>query len=76
MPGVDGVEVLRRLRAGEAGLEARDIWVTIVTADARAETRASLFELGCDDFMTKPVTVKSCLVALQRVVRHRPAANG
>ncbi|MFA6289229.1 MAG: ATP-binding protein [Opitutaceae bacterium] len=76
MPGVDGVEVLRRLRAGEAGLEARDIWVTIVTADGRAETRASLFELGCDDFMTKPVTVKSCLVALQRVVRHRPAANG
>ncbi len=71
MPEVDGVEVLRRLRAGEAGLEARDLWVTIVTADARAETRASLFALGCDDFITKPVTVKSCLVALQRVVRDR-----
>jgi len=71
MPEVDGVEVLRRLRAGEAGLEACDLWVTIVTADARAETRASLFSLGCDDFITKPVTVKSCLVALQRVVRDR-----
>jgi len=71
MPGVDGVEVLRRLRAGEAGLEASELWVTIVTADARTETRSSLFAQGCDDFMTKPVTVKSCLVALQRVVRNR-----
>jgi PAS domain S-box-containing protein len=71
MPEVDGMEVVRRLRAGEVSPETRDLWITIVTADNRPETRAALFALGCDDFITKPVTVKSCLEALQRVKRGR-----
>ncbi|MBW8781150.1 MAG: response regulator [Verrucomicrobia bacterium] len=71
MPEVDGMEVVRRLRAGEVSPETKNIWITIVTADNRPETRAALFALGCDDFITKPVTVKSCLEALQRVKRGR-----
>lgn len=66
MPDMDGAAVLRRIRAGEAGEASRGIWVTIVTADARLDGRAALFELGCNDFVAKPVTLANCIAALQR----------
>ncbi|HTJ78724.1 MAG TPA: ATP-binding protein [Rariglobus sp.] len=67
MPDVDGMEVARRLRAGELGEKMRKIWITIVTADSRATTSDEVLRQGCDDFIAKPVTVESCLAALQRI---------
>ncbi|MET0262174.1 MAG: ATP-binding protein [Rariglobus sp.] len=66
MPDMDGLEVLRRVRSGEAGEGARGVWITIVTADTQSVTRGELFELGCNDFVTKPITLASCVAALQR----------
>jgi len=68
MPDIDGLEVLRRVRAGEAGEAARGVWVTIVTADAQTEVRAELVALGCNDFVPKPITLTSCIAALARAV--------
>ncbi|MDP2134380.1 MAG: response regulator [Sulfuritalea sp.] len=52
MPGIDGFEVLRRLRADDA---TRDIPVIFVTArdDEADELRG--FELGAADFIRKPI---------------------
>jgi len=52
MPGMDGYEVCRRLKANEA---TRDIPVIFVTtrAEVRDETRG--LELGAVDYLTKPV---------------------
>jgi CheY-like chemotaxis protein len=66
MPDMDGLEVLRRVRAGEAGEAARDVWVTIVTADTQTDAREALFAFGCNDFVPKPITLASCIAALQR----------
>lgn len=66
MPDMDGMDVLRRVRAGEAGEAARGVWVTIVTADTQTDARETLFELGCNDFVPKPITLASCLAALKR----------
>ena len=67
MPEMDGLEMLRRVRAGEAGAGVRGIWVTMVTADTQTEARDELFASGCNDFVSKPITLASCIAALQRV---------
>lgn len=54
MPGMDGVEVTARIRAGEAG--DREIPVVALTADAMAGERERLMGLGFDGFLTKPIS--------------------
>ena len=51
LPGMDGWEVLRRLRADDA---TRDTKVLILTAHAQPEVAVQAQEGGADDFMTKP----------------------
>jgi DNA-binding response OmpR family regulator len=51
MPGLDGLEVLRRLR--EAG---HDVPVVIVTAHGRIPDVVAAMKLGAVDFLPKPVT--------------------
>lgn len=52
LPGIDGWEATRRLKALEA---TRGIPVIALTAHAMAEERARALAAGCDDFDTKPV---------------------
>lgn len=51
LPGMDGWEVLRHLRAGDG---TRDIRVLVLTAHAQPEVAEQAAEGGADDFMTKP----------------------
>lgn len=52
MPGMDGIEVFRRLRNSQ---QTCDIPVVFVTADTSEQTQLDSLELGADDFLTKPV---------------------
>ncbi|MEV0288545.1 MULTISPECIES: response regulator transcription factor [unclassified Kribbella] len=65
MPGLDGFEVCRRLRADGAG-------VPIIFVTARAASRDVLegFGRGGDDYITKPFVLEE-LVARIRAVLHR-----
>ena len=66
MPGIDGFEVCRRLKAGPA---TRNIPVLVVTALSEREKLMEAIEAGASDFLTKPVDLKEvCL-------RVRNAAN-
>ncbi len=69
MPGMDGLEVVRRIRAGEAGAAAWDIWIVMVTADQRPEMRERALAAGASDYLLKPVTAAGCLAALRRVAK-------
>jgi len=51
LPGIDGWEVLRELRADP---ETADISVIIVTAHAQPEVAAAAERRGADGFITKP----------------------
>jgi CheY-like chemotaxis protein/phosphoribosyl 1,2-cyclic phosphodiesterase len=53
MPGMDGFEVLRRLRSREAG---RSLPVIVMTALGDEESARSSFQVGATDFLNKPFT--------------------
>jgi PAS domain S-box-containing protein len=59
MPIMDGYEATRRLR--ENGYAGR---IVAVTAHAMADDREKCISAGCDDFVTKPINVKSLLAVL------------
>jgi CheY-like chemotaxis protein len=52
LPGIDGWEATRRLKAGA---ETRDIPIIALSAHAFADSREKTLAAGCDEFDTKPV---------------------
>ncbi len=54
MPGMDGYEVCRRLKADE---QARQIPIIFVTAKTEVEDETLGFELGAVDYITKPFSI-------------------
>ncbi len=51
MPGVDGIDICRKLRARENG---PFVYIIMLTARGNKEDIAAGFEAGADDFVTKP----------------------
>jgi len=72
MPTMNGREVFRSLKAN---LATRDISVIIVSAIGSLEDRIALLEMGVDDFIVKPCSVKE-VVARSRAVLNRAERKG
>ncbi len=66
LPGIGGVEALRRLRADTA---TAAIPVAAVTALAMKEDRDRCLAAGFDDYLEKPVDVRSLPERVGRLVR-------
>ena len=64
LPGIDGLEVCRRLRARRATLP-----VVMLTARGEAEDRVLGLEVGADDYMTKPFSARELVLRVQSVLR-------
>jgi two-component system, OmpR family, response regulator len=68
LPGVDGLDVCRRLR--------RDgVWTPVLMLTARdaIEDRVSGLDTGADDYLTKPFSFDELLARLRALVRRAPA---
>jgi two-component system, OmpR family, KDP operon response regulator KdpE len=63
LPGVDGLEVLRRLRARAATP------VVILTARDGEHDKARALDLGADDYVTKPFAMAELLARVQGALR-------
>jgi signal transduction histidine kinase/ActR/RegA family two-component response regulator len=63
MPGLDGYETTRRIKASEQG---RQTCVVALTASAFEEDRRRVLEAGCDDFVRKPFREDDIFTALER----------
>ncbi len=74
MPDMDGLEVTRRVRAGEAGLAAQRLPIVALTANAFAEDREACLAAGMNDFLTKPVLATGLLAMIERWAPRRAAA--
>jgi CheY-like chemotaxis protein len=65
LPGIDGIEALRRLRADEA---TRAIPVIAVTASAMDHDRQKIMAAGFDGYQSKPLSVKEFLAAVDAIL--------
>jgi two-component system phosphate regulon response regulator PhoB len=71
LPDIPGTEICRRIRGGEAG--ARQPAVMMLTAKGEEIDRVVGFELGADDYVTKPFSVRELVLRVGAVLRtHRP----
>ena len=70
LPGIDGIEVCRRLR------EAGDTPIVMLTALGEETDRVVGLEVGADDYVTKPFSPRELVLRVDSVLRrtHVPAA--
>jgi DNA-binding response OmpR family regulator len=70
LPGMDGLEVCRRVRA------ASEVPVLILTARADEVDKVVGLELGADDYVTKPFSMRELVARVRALLRRSPASNG
>ena len=71
MPGMSGVEVIRKIRAGD---RLRDIPVVVVTSTSLESDRAEAIASGASDYMQKPLALAQFSKALEAIL-HRLLPN-
>ena len=66
MPRVDGIEVLRRLRAA-----GNAVPVLLLTAKSEVDDRVLGLDCGADDYLTKPFATRELLARIRAMTRRR-----
>jgi DNA-binding response OmpR family regulator len=64
LPGVDGLEVCRRLRRRQPGIP-----IVMLTARGEEDDRIRGLEVGADDYVTKPFSPRELVLRVQSVLR-------
>ena len=72
MPGMDGIEATRRIRAMEGPIAATPI--VAVTANVLAHQRSSYVDAGMDGVVAKPVSAGALIAEIARVTERAAAA--
>ena len=72
MPGIGGIETLRRIRAFAPRLP-----VLMVTVREGEEEKVEALELGADDYITKPFSMRELIARIRTALRrvHAPGAR-
>jgi PAS domain S-box-containing protein len=73
MPGIDGLEATRRIRAAD-GKDSSRVPVIALTANAYPEHREACLAAGMDGFVTKPLDRERLMRALDDLSRLSPVA--
>jgi two-component system cell cycle response regulator DivK len=68
LPGIDGVEALRRLRGDE---RTAGMCVVALTAQAMTGDRERFLEAGFDDYISKPVDIPQFIVTVKSLCKVR-----
>jgi CheY-like chemotaxis protein len=74
MPGIDGLEAARRIRATEADTGDQPVRILALTANAFAEDREACLAAGMDGFLVKPLDRERLREALEATLRANPLA--
>ncbi len=65
LPGIDGIEALRQLRAEAA---TREIPIMAMTASVMTADRQKITDAGFDAFQSKPLKVSDFIAAVERIL--------
>ncbi|MDR6864661.1 response regulator transcription factor [Phycicoccus sp. 3266] len=71
LPGVDGLEVCRRLRRDQPAVP-----VVMLTALGEETDRIHGLEVGADDYVTKPFSPRELVLRVQAILRRASAPTG
>jgi two-component system response regulator MprA len=71
MPGIDGLEVCRRVRAA-----GNAIPVLMLTARDEVENRVAGLDAGADDYVTKPFALEELLARVRALLRRTTDGDG
>lgn len=71
LPGQSGLEVIRELRTAEWNLP-----ILVISAQGAEDTRVRALELGADDYLTKPMSLRELSARVKALLRRsRPEAE-
>ena len=71
MPGIDGLEVCRRLRGA-----GNSVPVLMLTARAEVDSRVAGLDAGADDYLPKPFALAELLARLRALLRRAATDDG
>lgn len=66
LPGIDGLEVCRRLRTDK---KTKKLPIIMLTAKSEEFDKVLGLELGADDYMTKPFSIKELIARIRAALR-------
>lgn len=69
VPGVDGIEIARRLRAAEQAERSSAIPVLMLTARDAVQDRVTGLRAGADDYLVKPFDFDELLARIEALLR-------
>ncbi|GAC1320215.1 MAG: response regulator transcription factor [Chloroflexota bacterium] len=69
LPGLDGLEVCRRLRAAD------DVPILVLTARGTVSDRIDGLDSGADDYMVKPFSIDELLARVRALLRRKSPAE-
>jgi serine phosphatase RsbU (regulator of sigma subunit) len=72
MPGIDGYEVCRRLRAADA---TRDLPIMFLTSLEDVKDKARGFEVGANDYVTKPFEILEVQARVRSLLKAKSYAD-
>ena len=70
LPGMDGLELLRRIRS-----ERPELRVLILSARAQLSDKVAGLDLGADDYLVKPFAFEELLARIRAALRKRSSAR-
>ena len=70
LPGMDGLDVCRRLR------QESDVYIIMLTAKTEEADRIVGLELGADDYLNKPFSPRELVARVKAVLRRRREGDG
>ncbi len=75
LPGVDGFEVTRRVRAAEEAEGRAPVPILMLTARDAVPDRVSGLEVGADDYLVKPFAFDELLARIRALLRRSQAST-
>jgi CheY-like chemotaxis protein len=73
MPGMDGLEACKHVRAGKGG---QDTTIIMLTSQSAPAMRVQAALSGCDAYLTKPIDKQALFSAIDRAIAKRAELRG